>query len=238
MGQALMSGRMGGALLFSVVIHACLIWANAYHSKEQGLPNLLVKTTGFDAHIRAMPGSANSTDRVVPKAEFLYGSNSTSVAHQANFVAAELPRKPSVEPQLQVGESGAEESTEPIQGMMVGALGFTGFGGTKKRPFELVGAAELRIQNANAESHGAAPVRRIAQEVLTEMKSQLNQLMPADPGQVCQVQVSVTCQKRNDRLEKYLLSKAPMLQQLVGGRTVSVVSEEGLWKIHYSTRAD
>lgn len=234
MGRALMSGRLAAALFFSAAMHASLLWMNMYDSKQIGSPNLFVKTIGFNAHINDADVSTLGSDREIQKEAVLHGSNNTNSLSQERFVAAEPPPRSNDAVQMPVDDVVVQESSESIKGMMVGPAGFTGFGGSRRRPFEVVGAVDPRIQNSNGDTDHSMARRQIAQTVVAEMKNELNQLMPADAGQVCQLQVSVACYKRNDALERYLLSKAPMLQQLVGGKAVRVASEDGLWKIEIS----
>ena len=188
----------------------------------------------MNAHINIADVYTLGTDRNIQKEAVLQGSNNTPPVMQERFEAAE-PRPTSNDAvKIPVGDDGVQEPPESIKGMMVGPAGFTGFGGSRRRPFELVGAVDPRIRNSNGDTDHPTALRQIAQTVVAEMNNELNQLMPADAGQVCQLQVSVACYKRNDALEKYLLSKAPMLQQLVGGKAVRVASEDGLWKIEIS----
>lgn len=72
------------------------------------------------------------------------------------------------------------------------------------------------------------------QAFLEELKNDLNQIIPLEAGQMCQLQAAVVCQKNNDILEKYLLMKVSSIQQLVAGKMVIIKSGDGQWRIEIS----
>lgn len=134
-----------------------------------------------------------------------------------------------------LGTSNGEEAQEPVKGLAIGGLAFAGFGGGRRRPFEFATTnVEQNSQTANADAHESFAKRQMAQALIAEIKKDLNQLIPADIGQKCLLQTSLVCQKRNESLEKYLLIKAPSVQQLIAGKMVRITSDEGQWSVEVS----
>ncbi len=134
-----------------------------------------------------------------------------------------------------LGPSVGEEAQEPVKGLAIGGLGFAGFGGGRRRPFEFATTnVEQNSQTANADAHESFARRQMAQALIAELKKDLNQLIPADIGQKCLLQTSLVCQKRNENLEKYLLIKAPSIQQLIAGKMVRITSDDGQWSVEVS----
>jgi len=234
LGQAMMHGRFGAAMLFSAVVHISLLGMQIVPSHTVDASVLMKKTIALNVRIGDAADVVNNTEHAPQKETLLHGAGKTKHEVLERFVATEPLSEIVHNAHAEVVTSGTEEVVEPIKGMMIGAVGFSGWGGARKRPFQLVGAAEHHIQNAVGETDRTGMRIEIAQAVVAEMKDELNRTVPADAGQICRLQASVACQKRNESLEKYLLLKAPMLQQLVGGRLVSVASHEGLWKVEIS----
>jgi hypothetical protein len=125
-----------------------------------------------------------------------------------------------------------EAMQEPIKGLAMGSSGFTGFGGGRKRAFEFANShTDSSSQNINGDSQQTLLRRQMIEALLAELKNELNQLLPLDSGQKCQLQVAVVCKKRNEFLEKYLLMKAPSIQQVIAGKAVTISSDDGQWII-------
>jgi len=134
-----------------------------------------------------------------------------------------------------LGPSNGEEAQEPVKGLAIGGLAFAGFGGGRRKPFEFATTnVEQNSQTANADAHESFARRQMAQAIIAELKKDLNQLIPADIGQKCLLQSSLVCQKRNESLEKFLLIKAPSIQQLIAGKMVRITSDEGQWSVEVS----
>lgn len=229
---ALLNRPIGLAVVFSMATHALFLSLNTHSSKNFLSSDQPIRIVGSDAYIRfeAKPSNA-SLNQALKETELLRMSRkSTSGFDQLPI--AETFEKPAFATQNALDQMDGEAMQGPIKGLAMGSAGFSGFGGGRKRAFEFANShADSPSQNMNGDSQQTLLRRQMIEALLAELKNELNQLLPLDSGQKCQLQVAVVCKKRNEFLETYLLMKAPLIQQVFAGKAFTVTSDDGQWII-------
>lgn len=230
--RALLNRRIGVALVFSMATHALFLSLNTDSSKNFLLSLQPIRIVASDANIRFKAKPSNTlVNQVLKETELLRMSSKTTTGFD-QLPIAETFQKSTFATQNVINLMDDEAMQGPVKGLAMGSAGFTGFGGGRKKAFEFANAnANSPLQNINGDSQETFLRRQMVEALLAELKNDLNQLLPLDSGQKCQLQEAVVCKKRNEFLEKYLLMKAPLIQQLVAGKVVSVTTEDGQWKI-------
>jgi hypothetical protein len=228
-------GYLATAALLSMAIHASLLLIGIQSNDRVNSFSQSISVVRIDATSGSTGGQVNATvyKQQNEREHIAVDRKPILTQDQAVVIDASLPATNGSQPAL--GQSDGEEAQEPVKGLAIGGLGFAGFGGGRKRPFEFVTAnAEQNSQTANADTNESFARRQMAQALIAELKTDLNQLIPADIGQKCLLQTSLVCQKRNESLEKYLLIKAPSIQQLIAGKMMRITSDDGQWSVEVS----
>jgi hypothetical protein len=227
--------HIAAAALLSMAVHASLLLIGVQSNERVSSFSQSISVVRIDASTGSSQGQVNaSVYKQQNELEPIAVDKKPILTHdQAVVIGAS--QAATIGAQTALGPSDGEEAQEPIRGLAIGGLGFAGFGGGRKRPFEFVTAnVESASQTTSADTHESFARRQIAQALIAELKKDLNQLIPADIGQKCLLQTSLVCQKRNESLEKYLLIKAPSIQQLIAGKMVRITSDDGQWSVEVS----
>lgn len=231
--HALSDSHIGTAMLLSVAIHALLLSTNTNNDVRPR--NLAMKISGFDTHIKTDAKQSHTSENQQQKGSELIALDVNPLSEFDRLERTETFEQQAFVTVSQQNKTDGEEMQVPIKGLSVGGVAFTGFGGGRKRAFELVNSHDESLaRNTNGDLQEIILRRQMAQVFLAQFKNDLNELIPIDAGQKCQLQTAVVCQKSNDVLEKYLLLKMPSIQQLVAGKMVRIASDDGQWKLELS----
>lgn len=236
--QLWFSDRFSVALFLSVGLHVGFMLANLHDSNQPSLLTFIQAPHDFKVKLNGS-SETTSSSRQESQKERVLSDFMQKDREQPRLVTEIEPRiQADQEAQALNVEPLTNASSEPIQGLAIGSVSFTGFGGSRKRPFELVGSSVLQTQQYKREDPRLVVGSLAAQTITLEIKNELNRKMPADEGQICFLDAQVNCQKHSTVLEKYLQSKSPMLQQLLVGAVMKVSWENGLWRVDLQTRPD
>ena len=227
--------RIRAAILLSIAFHALLLLLDT-SSNNISLPSHKpMKVIGINSQIWSEEKLSKAWVKNQQSQSELITTNSEFRLSIDQLAITETFEKPAYVNQNPSDPTDAEESQIPIKGLSVGSSAFTGFGGGRKRPFGFVQTkSESSSLNTSGDLQDVIVRRQMIQAFLEELKNDLNQIIPLEAGQMCQLQTAVVCQKNNDILEKYLLMKVSSIQQLVAGKMVIIKSGDGQWRIEIS----
>lgn len=227
--------HLATAALLSMAVHAALLLIGVRSNDRVSSFSQSISVVRFDATTGSAGEQIRTSVNQQQNVSEQVAVDNKPILTQDKTVVLDASHASTNGLQPALGQSDGEQAQEPIKGLAVGGLGFAGFGGGRKRPFEFATAnVEQTSQMANADTHESFARRQMAQALIAELKKDLNQFIPADIGQKCLLQTSLVCQKRNESLEKYLLIKAPSIQQLIAGKMVRITSDDGQWSVEVS----
>lgn len=223
--HALTDWRLLGALVVSMGVHAAVVSLESPNPAQLLPTGQRLKAPHFDVNIigssLVQDHSSNKPAQTVPLVTNV-NKPGTVEDHTPVTVTASTTTDPLPANDLQ----------DAVQGMRVGSFGFGGFAGVRKKPFEPMS----NVSEDHPHTHrgeGLEPSNRdtLLQAVMRGIKNDLSRTVAPESGQLCQLTTLVACEKKNEDLEKYLQRKAPLLQQLTGGRAIRVMTENGEWKV-------
>ena len=223
--HALTDWRLLGALVLSMGVHAAVVSLESPNPAQVLPTGQRLKAPHFDVNIIAsavvQDHLSNKAAQPVPLVTKV-NQPGTVEDHTPVTVTASMTSDPLPANDLQ----------DAVQGMRVGSFGFAGFAGARKKPFEPISSgSEGHAQPHRGEGLEPGSREMLLQAVMRGIKNDLSRAVAPEAGQLCQLTTLVACEKKNEDLEKYLQRKAPLLQQLTGGRAIKVMTENGEWKV-------
>lgn len=222
-------------LLISFVLHATLIvWQKSAH-KESSTSVYYQKNTVEGLHLKVLGSELTSSPAqeipdvlVVPKpVEKMQTQASLEQPSQDKLLPWTLQQ-----PIIASEASGAEQASEPVQGIPVGNSAFVGLGGSKRKAFGIVNDNANNMRGGiRADVKTTDSLNQIVQSMVKELGDDLNKQFPIEDEQTCWLQTPIVCKHSNTEFEKYLSQKTTVLRNLLGATSVKVSVYEGRWQV-------